>query len=802
VSIAAAPAARSRLTIALAALSFALLASFAPAAAQAFTYTVNNTGDAPDIAVGSGGCDSDAAAGLQCTLRAAIEESNNSAEEDNIFFDGSTFLGDPNGNHVTINSNLPAITDSVRISGTANGSVGGRCEVPTKLAGEPTILGPCVQLERTGSGPGLEVEADEVQIDGLDIVGMTFAIDVLNESTGFVAGGDWIGLKLNGEPGGNTTGIFLDPNSNEAVIGGPNEAENVIAGNGTGLQLQGASEASIEGNYFGVAQDGASLANNTAGDLKITDSTASPGFPAAKNQIGADVGSAATATPACDGGCNVFGSRDPGANNIDLNGSSLEQAPASGPTFFGGNYVGLNAAGDAIESIGFAGTGIFVGGADEVQIGGPEPGEANRFTGGDSALVAGPRANDLFIADNAIGLNAEETETVEPPNFAGLSVDSNGVTAQHAARIVGNRIFPGAAAKGIEQIATGATIADNRVSGGKTGIYARRGESGGGNEIADNAISSTLGDGVLIENDENLVVGNKITHAGAAGVRVQNFGSLASTGNTIGGDEVGDENEISESQGNAIEVADEEDDETLIARNNGAGNAGLFIDLGADGPGNALEGPNGGIQAPAITSATSTAASGSALPGADVRVFLKATGEPGEIAGFLGKATADGSGKWMLAYGLPLTPGTEIAATQTGLLGTSELAIATTAAPPKEEGGGQTGGGGTTTGGNNGKGKGKGKGKGVSGDTTPPQTKIVKGPKARTHSRTAKFKFTSSEAGSTFQCRLDRGKFKKCRSLKKLTGLKPGKHVFKVRAKDPAGNVDATPAKRVWRVLG
>jgi hypothetical protein len=182
-----------------------------------------------------------------------------------------------------------------------------------------------------------------------------------------------------------------------------------------------------------------------------------------------------------------------------------------------------------------------------------------------------------------------------------------------------------------------------------------------------------------------------------------------------------------------------------------------------------------------------------------IRVFLKSAAEPGEIASFLGKTTADGSGNWTLPYELPLTLGTPVAATQTGLLGTSELAIATTSAPPKEEGGGNKGGG--SGGGGNGKGgKGKEKGKGAK-DKTPPQTTIRRGPKARTRSRTAKFKFVSSEAGSIFQCKLDRGKFKKCRSPKKITRLKPGKHVFKVRAIDAAGNVDPTPAKRVWRVL-
>ena len=66
----------------------------------------------------------------------------------------------------------------------------------------------------------------------------------------------------------------------------------------------------------------------------------------------------------------------------------------------------------------------------------------------------------------------------------------------------------------------------------------------------------------------------------------------------------------------------------------------------------------------------------------------------------------------------------------------------------------------------------------------------------------AKFKFTSTEAGSTFQCKLDRKPFKSCRSPKKYSGLKPGKHVFKVRAIDAAGNTDSSPAVKKFKVLG
>ena len=64
-----------------------------------------------------------------------------------------------------------------------------------------------------------------------------------------------------------------------------------------------------------------------------------------------------------------------------------------------------------------------------------------------------------------------------------------------------------------------------------------------------------------------------------------------------------------------------------------------------------------------------------------------------------------------------------------------------------------------------------------------------------------KFKFTATEVGSTFQCKMDRKPFKTCASPKKYKKLKPGKHVFKVRAIDRAGNVDPTPAKRKFTVL-
>ncbi|MFL5872223.1 MAG: choice-of-anchor Q domain-containing protein [Solirubrobacterales bacterium] len=84
-------------------------------------------------------------------------------------------------------------------------------------------------------------------------------------------------------------------------------------------------------------------------------------------------------------------------------------------------------------------------------------------------------------------------------------------------------------------------------------------------------------------------------------------------------------------------------------------------------------------------------------------------------------------------------------------------------------------------------------------DTTPPQTRIFSGPARVGYERKAKFRFVSSEAQSIFLCKLDDKPWKKCRSPYKLT-VKPGKHLFKVRAIDRFGNADPTPARFGWRV--
>jgi hypothetical protein len=82
-------------------------------------------------------------------------------------------------------------------------------------------------------------------------------------------------------------------------------------------------------------------------------------------------------------------------------------------------------------------------------------------------------------------------------------------------------------------------------------------------------------------------------------------------------------------------------------------------------------------------------------------------------------------------------------------------------------------------------------------DNTPPETMIgskkIKGTKAT-------FTFSSSEPGSTFQCKLDNHSFKPCSSPKKYKHLSSGKHKFRVQATDASGNVDASPAGKKFTI--
>ncbi|HVQ59893.1 MAG TPA: right-handed parallel beta-helix repeat-containing protein [Solirubrobacterales bacterium] len=770
------------------ALACALLLLILPATASALTYTVDSIGDeADEPAVG---CETSA---TTCTLRAAIEESNNSETvDDTILFDNVLFNGQQEDTIVQ-GANFPEVKDTVEIDADAGGATNGRCTT------ESTFVGPCAGIK----GQGLVVAAPAVKIEGLSVIEAAIGIRV--EGSGFVAEDNWIGVKLNGISGANTTGVLVLGVDGPQIGGKLPAMRNVFGWSTTGLVLRGTTEAKVQGNYFGSGPNGASPAPQLR-NLVIADSASNGGIASEDTLVGADVGTAGIETPACDLGCNVFINNNGPAPSIDLRkNAAFEEEPSTGPTTLQGNYVGLTATGT--EPAGGPNTAVInVGSASNVTIGGPDSGDANQIHGGTHGILAGDSgepAKNLVVENNSIGRALDGSGSFVPPGV-GVFISSEGMTATaDRAQVLGNRIT--AVGNGIELHSFGALAEGNTVSGGSVGIIALGLSALTGNAIENNTVSDSGEEGILVRTDNNEVVGNTVTGAGKAGIRVQSFsfgfGFPIVSGNLIGGNGAAAENVISESAGDAIEVSDVEESQNEIGRNRGSGNAGSFIDLVASELGE--KGPNDGIVPPAFATALQSSATGTSLPNATVRIFRKANGSAGELDSFIAEADADGSGNWKVTYPAQLPTGTLVAATQTSTLnGTSELSTATSQAdpvppacpdvpamcvkpptppdPPKKPVCLRSGG---------------------CNPAGVPDTKIDKGPKKKSTKTTAKFKFHATSQATGFECRLDKKRFAKCASPKTYKKLKPGKHTFEARAFS-AGGKDSTPAKYKFTVLG
>jgi CSLREA domain-containing protein len=374
-----------------------------------------------------------------------------------------------------------------------------------------------------------------------------------------------------------------------------------------------------------------------------------------------------------------------------------------------------------------------------------------------------------------------------PTGFAGLDVRADGSVVEHLRVLIDGSV-------GIRVVGTGANqpgveILDNVITVTSTTVATSTGISligpigGAGNLVEGNTITSPPENfvwGISLRNGPNRIFGNVIEGGGCCnqGILARSVGDPID-GNQIGGDTAASENVITGFSYSAIWLDLGESTRNEVGRNRGD-NGDSFIRFGS--------GTNGGIQPPTIGSALQSSVSGSAKPGAKVRLFRKAFEYDGELEGFLGEAVADGSGNWKITVET-VPVGTFVAATQTSEGGTSQVTGAVKAAadpspacndalpaaqcagppPPPAP---------------------------PTPDTTKPKLTIKKAPKAKSTNTTAKFKFVSDESGSTFKCKLDKKAWANCKSPKTYKNLQPGKHVFKVKATDVAGNVSAVVTRK------
>jgi hypothetical protein len=649
-----------------------------PATAGAATYTVDSTADLPDATL-DGAC---ADTNTDCTLRAAIAESNNSSGTTDTINFSSGFDGTAaNGTITLTGGDLPNITDPVTIDG-------GHCSMSTDSDPCVGITGPGT---RTTSGISVASGVTGATIKNLDFFNLGTALAVVGSTTTIT--GNWFGINLDEGTANsaNIDGLFLNSPGGSNTVGGTTPAarnlfaQNGVSGVGGGVVIFGSDSNTVSGNYFGTNRAGASPTAGFVNNDGILVAGISPSDQATGNIIG---GADTNSNTACDGACNLIGNY--ADDGIDLGNQFIaDLLPASTTTILG-NYIGLALNGTDGNNAGAS------SGHDGIDFGSGTNGTAAGITIGGAATSA-----RNYIGGNPVGIDTGITpgaSTIQN-NYLGVQPDGTGAvsngfdTLDVSASTTGsvqvlNNLIGGNGAAGLEGIYTYGR--NTTIKGNQIGVDTAGTVIGFGGPAIDTQASTTD----LTIGGTGAGEGNVIAGGGVAGIRLNgafratvqgNFIGTDSTGtatygntgpgilsnggstqpNTIGGTTAAGENLISNNTGDAIRVTQTNGVE--IQRNRGAGNGEQFIDLeNPSGPGNNVSGGSAnGLQAPVITTFNSlTQASGTSNPSATIRLFAKASASDGELGSQLGTTTADLSGNWTVTFSSQ-AEGTRVAALQT-----------------------------------------------------------------------------------------------------------------------------------------
>ena len=340
------------------------------------TFVVNSTLDATDAIPGDGLCDDGAG---NCTLRAAIEESNslaNSGGNDQIHFD----IAGSGPHSIVVTVALPVLTDPVTIDGTTE----------PDFAGLPVIA---VDGASAGAGvDGLVAVAADIQILGLAV--HSFGGNGLSlQGGGASVTGNHIGTGVSGTSdlgnGGHGVHVISDDNS----IGGVNPGEgNVVSGNeldGVNVDLLSTENNLILGNKVGTNVSGDASVGNSGWGVHV---------------LFADL-------------TTIGGSGSSARNLISGNGTGGVLLAAPHGTTLHGNSIGVDITGTA--SIPNLGPGISADNAGLTSIGGSAAGEGNLVSGnsGVGMSLSGFATAGYNVEGNFVGTDISGTAPL--PNDGG-----------------------------------------------------------------------------------------------------------------------------------------------------------------------------------------------------------------------------------------------------------------------------------------------------------------------------------------------------------------------------------------------
>ncbi len=301
------------------------------AATAALTFTVNTLGDLSDAKLGDRICDADLAApGQQCTLRAAVGESNGHIGADNIVF----ALPGSGVQTIQLVKSLP-VTDG----GT---TIDGYTQPGAAPNSDPVIDNAQILIQLRGNGPeankfnGIQLLAPNNTIRGLALFNLRRGIQVYgtaaqnNTIVGSFIGTDAAGnFGLPAEVAGGY-GVIVESGGGHTRIGGPAAADrNVISGNayhGIATYHDYADQNVIQNNIVGLGP---------AGNKRLPN-----------RRIGIDINYGS--------GHNTIGGTGPGERNIlsgnDLSGLEISHQASTTQNDVVGNFIGTDVTGTRAQS--------------------------------------------------------------------------------------------------------------------------------------------------------------------------------------------------------------------------------------------------------------------------------------------------------------------------------------------------------------------------------------------------------------------------------------------------------------------
>jgi len=396
---------------------------------SAMVITVNDLGDAPDAQPGDGVC---LTASGTCTLRAAIMEANAHAGFDQIRFSVA--------GKIRPDSNLPKITDAVGIG--ADTAPGFR-DRPVVILDGHDVVGEGFEFAPGSSGS---------KLTGIGVGGMRDNA-VLVHTDLFFIGASWLGSVSGAGP--NTTGLYLDCDSSEAMVGDASQVRNVFSGNRTdgifacggghtiqlsrvgtngdgtavvpnfwGIHLDQARDAIIDGNIVSGNTTGIGISDSVEvtvqGNVIGVDTTGKGALP---NDVGVSVARGCSGT-------RIGGSGRGAGNTIVASFLGIGASDVTGVTILG-NFLGTDSSGIALLGPKMH-IGIYVDTSSMVVIGTAAAG--NVLSNAEKALWL-THATTCAVENNLVGTDVSATRRLG--NDCGIEIDE-GTGHQIVGNVVSN----------------------------------------------------------------------------------------------------------------------------------------------------------------------------------------------------------------------------------------------------------------------------------------------------------------------------------------------------------------------------